>query len=84
MAGRRPPTVKPNEEGQLMETRKIAVFPERCIAAGNCYEIAPKYFDQDTEDGTVVQLRANAEGGDESLVARAAATCPVAAIQLGE
>ena len=76
--------VKTNEEGQLMETKKIAVFPERCIAAGNCYEIAPKYFDQDPEDGTVMRLRTNAEAGDESFVARAAATCPVAAIQLGE
>jgi ferredoxin len=76
--------VNANEEGQLMETKKIAVFPERCIAAGNCYEIAPKYFDQDPEDGTVLRLRASAETGDEPLVARAAATCPVAAIQLGE
>ena len=73
-----------SEEGQLMETKKVTVFPERCIAAGNCYEIAPKYFDQDPEDGTVMPLRTDAEAGDESLVARAAATCPVAAIQLGE
>jgi ferredoxin len=76
--------VNTNGEGQLMETRKIAVYPERCIAAGNCYEIAPKYFDQDPEDGTVLRLRTDAEAGDEPVVARAAATCPVAAIQLGE
>ncbi len=76
--------VNTNEEGQLMETKKVTVFPERCIAAGNCYEIAPKYFDQDPEDGTVMRLRTDAEAGDESLVTRAAATCPVAAIQLGE
>jgi ferredoxin len=73
-----------DDEGQLMETRKIAVFPERCIAAGNCYEIAPEYFDQDPEDGTVMRLRTDAEAGDESLITRAAATCPVAAIQLSE
>jgi len=76
--------VNTNEEGQLMGTKKITVFSERCIAAGNCYEIAPKYFDQDPEDGTVLRLRADAEAGDESLVARAAATCPVAAIELAE
>jgi ferredoxin len=76
--------VNTSEKGQLMETKKITVFPERCIAAGNCYEIAPKYFDQDPEDGTVMGLRTDAEAGDESLVVRATATCPVAAIQLGE
>lgn len=75
--------VNTNEEGQLMETKKVTVFPERCIAAGNCYEIAPEYFDQDPEDGTVIRLRSDAESGDQSLVARAAATCPVAAIELG-
>ncbi len=76
--------VNTNEGGQLMGTKKVTVFPERCIAAGNCYEIAPKYFDQDPEDGTVLRLRAEAEAGDESLVERAVATCPVAAIQLGD
>jgi ferredoxin len=76
--------VNTNEEGQLMATKKITVFPERCIAAGNCYEIAPGYFDQDPEDGTVIQLKTNVDAGDEPAVARAVATCPVGAIELSE
>ena len=60
---------------------KITVFPERCIAAGNCHEIAAKYFDQDPEDGTVLLIKGDVEGGDEKTVDRAAATCPVAAIE---
>jgi ferredoxin len=72
------------KEGQLTPMRKITVFPERCIAAGNCYEIAPEYFDQDTEDGTVVLRRSEVNPGDEADIARAAAACPVAAIELAE
>jgi ferredoxin len=60
---------------------KITVFQERCIAAGNCYEIAAKYFDQDPVDGTVVLIKGDVAGGDEKTVDRAAATCPVAAIE---
>lgn len=76
--------VNTNEEGQLRTTQKITVFPERCIAAGNCYEIAPKYFDQDPEDGTVMQLKTDVDAGDEPTVARAVATCPVGAIELSD
>jgi ferredoxin len=76
--------VNASEEGQLVATKKITVFPERCIAAGNCYEIAPKYFDQDPEDGTVMLLQSTVNAGDGPIVARAVATCPVAAIEWGE
>jgi ferredoxin len=65
-----------------MTIYRIAVFPERCIAAGNCYEIAAAYFDQDPEDGTVLMLREELDPADEALVRRAAAACPVAAIEL--
>lgn len=65
-------------------TIKITVFPERCIAAGNCYEIAAKYFDQDPDDGTVVLLKSEVDDGDGELLARAAATCPVGAIEQSE
>ena len=76
--------VETNEEVPLMATKRITVFPERCIAAGNCYEIAPKYFDQDPEDGTVMQLKTDVDAGDEPTIARAVATCPVGAIELSD
>lgn len=65
-----------------MTLTRIAVFPERCIAAGNCYEIAAAYFDQDSDDGSVVLLREDLEPADEEIVRRAASACPVAAIEL--
>jgi ferredoxin len=68
------------KEGSLMPS-KITVLQERCIAAGNCYEIAAKYFDQDPVDGTVVLIKGDVDGSDETTVDRAAATCPVAAIE---
>ncbi len=73
-----------NQEGQLMATTTITVFPERCIAAGNCYEIAARYFDQDPDDGTVMLLNSDVDAGDEPIVDRAVATCPVAAIERSE
>jgi ferredoxin len=65
-----------------MALTRIAVFPERCIAAGNCYEIAAAYFDQDPDDGSVVLLREDLDPADEEAVRRAASACPVAAIEL--
>lgn len=67
-----------------MTTNEVAVFSERCIAAGNCYEIASKYFDQDLEDGTVMLLKSDVDAGDEAVVAQAVAACPVAAIERSE
>jgi ferredoxin len=65
-----------------MALTRIAVFPERCIAAGNCYEIAAAYFDQDPDDGSVVLLREDLDPADEEAVRRAVSACPVAAIEL--
>ena len=67
-----------------MALTRIAVFPERCIAAGNCYEIAASYFDQDPDNGTVLKVREEVDPADEALVRRAASACPVAAIELLE
>jgi ferredoxin len=65
-----------------MALKRIAVFPERCIAAGNCYEIASSYFDQTPGDGTVMVIREELDTADEALVLRAVAACPVAAIEV--
>jgi ferredoxin len=63
-----------------MSTQNIEVLYERCMGAGNCAEVAPRYFDQDPADGTVVVLEEGVEPADEALVTKAAAVCPVAAI----
>jgi len=63
-----------------MTKTNIEVLYERCMGAGNCAEVAPKYFDQDPADGTVIVLQEDVDPGDEALVTKAAAVCPVAAI----
>jgi ferredoxin len=63
-----------------MANTRIAAHHERCIGAGNCVEVAEKYFDQDDASGTVIVLRDVAEDGDEALVSQAIDICPVAAL----
>jgi ferredoxin len=59
-------------------TQSIEVLHERCIGAGNCTDVARKYFDQSDEDGTVILLRPD----DEALVAQAVDVCPTGALAL--
>jgi ferredoxin len=59
---------------------KIEVIHERCMGAGNCAEVAPKYFDQNDVDGTVLLKQQHVDAGDEHDVNEAAEICPVAAI----
>ncbi len=63
-----------------MSRTRIAAHRERCIGAGNCVEVAEKYFDQDDASGTVVVLRESADAGDEQVVEQAINICPVAAL----
>jgi ferredoxin len=63
----------------MSETR-IAAHHERCIGAGNCVEVAEKYFDQDDANGTVIVLQEVPDPGDEGLVGQAIDICPVAAL----
>ena len=44
----------------------IETFQERCIGAGNCAEVAPKYFDLD-DAGLVVPLHTEVDAGDDDL-----------------
>ncbi|GAA1000096.1 ferredoxin [Acrocarpospora macrocephala] len=60
---------------------KIETFQERCIGAGNCVEVAAKYFDLD-EDGLVVARLDEVAAGDEEQAERAADICPAVAIVL--
>lgn len=54
----------------------------RCIAAGQCVDAAPEYFDQRDEDGIAVVLHAEVSEADRADVEAAAARCPAAAIRL--
>jgi ferredoxin len=60
----------------------IEVFHERCMGAGNCADVAPKYFDQSDTDGTVVLRQEDVEDADRELVDQAIDICPVAALSL--
>lgn len=60
----------------------IEVFEERCIGAGNCADVAAKYFGLKDSDGTVVLLQGKVDQGDDALVDRAAGICPVGAIEI--
>jgi ferredoxin len=60
---------------------KIDVFQDRCIGAGNCAEVSPKYFALD-DDGLVVARHETVEVGDEDEATRAADICPAMAIEL--
>jgi ferredoxin len=58
----------------------IEVSHERCMGAGNCADVAQRYFDQSDVDGTVILLQEQVNDGDEALVERAVDICPVAAL----
>ncbi|BDZ39308.1 ferredoxin [Microbacterium suwonense] len=59
----------------------IEIFRERCIGAGNCVAVSPKYFDLD-DDGLVILKQDVIDEGDLDEVERAAAMCPALAIEL--
>jgi ferredoxin len=60
----------------------IEVFHERCMGAGNCADVAPKYFDQSDADGTVVVRQHEVDQSDRAAVDEAVDICPVSAIAL--
>jgi ferredoxin len=66
------------------KTMTVGVLHERCMGAGNCAEVSPKYFDQSDTDGTVVLLQEQIDDGDESSVQQAADVCPVSAILINK
>jgi ferredoxin len=64
------------------QRQSIEVFHERCIGAGNCTDVARKYFDQSDEDGTVILVQPDVDPSDEDIVAQAVDVCPTGAIAL--
>jgi ferredoxin len=63
---------------------RVTVDPSRCIAAGQCVLKAPKVFDQDEDEGTVVLLMETPAAVDEEDVRLAARVCPSEAITIHE
>jgi ferredoxin len=63
---------------------RITVDPSRCIAAGQCVLKAPKVFDQDEEEGTVMLLTETPAPADEENARVAARVCPSEAITIHE
>jgi ferredoxin len=61
--------------------KKIKTLRSHCIASGNCTLIAPELFGQDQE-GVVVVRVISLSAAQLSDAQRAAAACPVAAIEL--
>ena len=62
----------------------IEVASERCIGAGNCAEVASKYFTQGENDGLVKVRAETVASADVGAVQRAADICPVGAILLND
>jgi ferredoxin len=62
--------------------QQIEVFHERCMGAGNCAEVAPKYFDQSDIDGTVIVRQDVLDPGDRAVINKAIDICPVGALAL--
>jgi ferredoxin len=50
------------------------------MATGNCVDIAPGYFDQSEDDGTVRLLLDEVAVADVDIVDQAAMSCPVGAL----
>ena len=63
---------------------RVTVAVERCGGAGQCTRTAPKVFDQDEDDGTVIVLTDEPPPRLHGAVRRAAALCPNSVIQLLE
>lgn len=61
--------------------KRIRTIPSSCIASGNCTLVAPDLFGQDDKGVVVARvMRPSAAQLDDAR--RAAAACPVAAIEL--
>ncbi|MFJ8017161.1 ferredoxin [Streptomyces sp. NPDC096339] len=61
---------------------RITADTQRCLGAGQCVLSDPDRFDQ-SEEGTVLVLRARVDGADEAARAReSVALCPSQALAL--
>ena len=63
---------------------RIAIHPDKCIAAGHCVSAAADVFDQNEDDGIVILLNANPSSDRLEAVRTAARLCPTSAIEIIE
>jgi ferredoxin len=63
---------------------EIEVEQSRCIGAGMCVVSAPRLFDQDEHDGTVIVLDPRPAGDDAAYAREAVLVCPAAALSIRE
>ncbi|WP_016698569.1 4Fe-4S domain-containing protein [Actinoalloteichus spitiensis] len=61
---------------------RVAVVADRCVASGQCAQLAPGVFDQGESDGVVVLLDPEPPVGRAAAVRLAEEMCPVGAIRL--
>jgi len=61
---------------------RVEVDVPKCVASGQCVELAPDVFDQRDEDGMVVLLDENPPAELHDAVRESATVCPAAAIRL--
>ncbi|KKW66484.1 ferredoxin [Mycolicibacterium elephantis] len=63
---------------------KITVDQDKCVSSGQCVLNAGDVFDQRDDDGVVLLLDAEPDGGCADNARKAAAACPALAIQIEE
>ncbi|MGK3944918.1 ferredoxin [Streptomyces sp. RP5T] len=61
---------------------RVEVDVPKCVASGQCVELAPDVFDQREEDGIVVLLDDAPPAELHDAVRESATVCPAAAIRL--
>ncbi|MQY40780.1 Ferredoxin-2 [Streptomyces sp. RB17] len=61
---------------------RVEVDIPKCVASGQCVELAPDVFDQREEDGMVVLLDDAPPAELHDAVRESATVCPAAAIRL--
>jgi len=57
---------------------KVEIVRDKCVASGNCVELAGEMFTQSEEDGKVMLIAGDET--DDPKVMQAAMLCPVGAI----
>jgi len=67
----------------VTEHVRIRTYPERCMGAGSCIRIAPRYFTAD-DDGWVRLLQRTPAPEDVAVIRTAAEACPTASIDVDE